>query len=193
LCAAAELDSCSGSERAPATLSACAGAGIAQLNPMPNVLLARSPQTLALRLAPEIQETFSSAVDSAGLTGTLQSLDVSQWRETLTNGFHNGIDGYYARVVNAADLTLIVKTALPALVRVPGQAFNAQVRFQAELVDANQRIVKTWADTATSRTTGGQYNADTLVKSAVEAMYEEIANGLPMQQAAASSPATTTN
>jgi hypothetical protein len=54
------------------------------------------------------------------------------------------------------------------------------VRFQAELIDANGAVLKTWGDTAVSRKTfrvGDDATAP--VASAVEAMFEEIANGMP--------------
>jgi hypothetical protein len=160
-------------------MPACA-ANVVQLQPTPNVLLARSTQTLALHIAPEIQESFANPVDRG--PPALQTLNVSQWRETLTNGFHSSIGRYFVPATNTGDLTLVVELAVPTLVALPEGTFNAQVRFQAELVAADRRIVKTWSDTVTSRRIGIEHDASDLVRSAVEAMYEEIANGFPVQR-----------
>jgi hypothetical protein len=168
-------------------LPACSAgiAGIAQLDPHPNVLLARSTQVMTFEVAAQVPEQCSTGiVNNAGMPVIgADHLDVAQWHETLANGFRNGIARFFVQTSSRPDLTLVIVDATPILVRVPGPAVTAQVRFQAELVDANRKIVKTWAGTATARRVGSIYDRDMLVGNAVEGMYEEIANGLPVPHA----------
>jgi hypothetical protein len=154
--------------------------GVGQLRPTPNVLLVPSSLRLSLRIAPEVGESFATDTSTASSTtiGGPQSVTVSQWHETLTNGFRDGIGRAFAPASNQSDLTLVLLQASLTVIVLKG-ALSAQIRFRAELLDAKQRIVKTWADTASSRTTGFLDDAEPPVRSAVEAMYEEIANGLP--------------
>jgi hypothetical protein len=161
-----------------ALLPACA-LGVGELKPTPNVLLVHSSQRLALRIAPEVNEAFSIDPTTVDTTiGGPQSVDVSQWRETLTNGFRSSIGNAFAPASNQADITLVLIEATPTVV-VQNHALSAQVRFRAELLDAKQQIVKTWAGTTSSRNPGYIDDAVSPMRSAVEAMYEEIANGMP--------------
>ena len=161
-----------------ALLPACA-LNVGELKPTPNVLLVHSSQRLALRIGPEVNEAFSiEPTTTATIIGAPQSVDVSQWRETLTNAFRSSIGNAFAPAPNQADLTLVLIDATPAVV-VQNHALTAQVRFRAELLDAKQQVVKTWADTASSRNPGFIDDAVPPMRSAVEAMYEEIANGMP--------------
>jgi hypothetical protein len=112
-------------------------------------------------------------------------LKVTGWRASITSGFHNGVARYFASASGAKnDLTLVVLRADPQLAYagrgVGGSLAHAQIRFQAELLDTNDHVLKTWADTAVSRNTFtfGDYSGN-VVGSAIEAMYEEIANGMP--------------
>jgi hypothetical protein len=162
-----------------ALLPACA-VTVGAVRPVPNVLLPRSSQSLALRIAPEVPDAFDVPDDYPSL-----ELKLTSWRQSMTIAFRNGFARYYASPQPKSDLVLVVLHADPHLVnagRGPfgGTLVHVQLRFQAELLDANEHVLKTWADTVVSRNTftTGDY-AGNAVGSAIEAMYEEIANGMP--------------
>jgi hypothetical protein len=166
-----------------ALLPGCA-VTVGAVDPTPNVLLPRSSRSLAVQLAPEVLDAFVVPDDSPWF-----ELKVTGWRASMASGFHNGLARYFAHG-EKNDLTLVVLLAEPRLAYagrgLGGSLVHAQIRFQAELLDANNQVIKTWADTAVSRNTFsiGDY-AGNGVGSAIEAMYEEIANGLPVLDAAA--------
>ena len=161
-----------------ALLPACA-VTVGAVSPVPNVLLPRSSQSLALRIAPEVPDAFEVPDDDPSF-----QLKVTSWRESMTIAFRNGFARYFVGTQPQSDLVLVVLHAEPHLVNagrsVGGSLAHVQLRFQAELLDTNQHVLKTWADTVVSRNTFtiGNYAGNAL-GSAVEAMYEEIANGMP--------------
>jgi hypothetical protein len=158
---------------------------LGEVSPAPNVLLPRSAHTLALRLTPEVKDAFEVIDEHPSLT-----MDVTRWRTTLETGFRHGYTQYFAPLPPGAksDFTLVVLRADPSLVDASGRGAyggpraNAEVRFQAELIDAHERVLKTWGDTALARraaNSGISEELNATVASAIEAMYEEIANGMP--------------
>ena len=167
-------------------LPACS-TGIAQLDPTPNVMLMRSSQTLDFSVGAGVPDALAVEVTGPG-NGTPSSLKVTQWHQTLTNAFRNSIAGFFAPKKSSSDLTLRIVHADPSLERVGDGAFRAHVRFQAELVDHDGKTQKTWATTSVSRISSSMSDADVVVRSAIEAMYEEIANGMPVPASPPPSP-----
>jgi len=167
---------------------------LGMVNPTPNVLLPASSLTISLNLD-AVDDEFHTAENQEQPDASVLSIAVTGWRGTLENGFSNGYARYFAGspARGATDLALVVRVARLAFVDLGMGRSNgyhriaAQIRFQAELIDAQQRVRKTWADTAVARTAvdvwwhNGPPREDmsSTTASAVEAMFEGIANGMP--------------
>ncbi len=158
------------------------------VSPKPNVLLPTSTQTISLRLDDAVNDAFRAGPGAVSVT-------ITDWRTTLENGFHNGVARFFAAPPESGstDVVLVVRAATLEFVDVGmghSRGFHriaAQVRFQAALIDTQQQVLKTWGDTAVARKTvevwfnNGPPRDDmsSTTASAVEAMFEEIANGMP--------------
>jgi hypothetical protein len=156
---------------ATAVLTACTYT-YGEADPKPNVLLAHSTATLALEIDPAIQETYVVH------TSTNSTLNIQQWRATLARGFRQGIAPFYAAAPDAAhaELKLVIRLAT---VDFDGKW---RLRYQAEVLDAQGRSIKQWADTASVDPIRESFPSSVPtgpLARAVERMYEAIARDFP--------------
>jgi hypothetical protein len=126
------------------------------------------------------------------------AIDVTEWRQSLTNGFINGFGEAY-QVLNGAPtaLTLEFSDAIPELTpaAVSGYygvvAANAQVRYKARVL-ANSQILCRSNGTVISKTAvNNAQQVKDAVRSAVESMYEVIAKECFEHPAASAATAAT--
>jgi hypothetical protein len=160
-------------------LTACSWTwNVGAANPVPNVLMPRSPARMALFFGPLVDDAFRLPQANPSLT-----VNVTGWRETLTRGFRNSIGHFFvaarADQPGEPDLRLVVRLAVPF---VPEQAHRVHVRFQAELLDRSGRSIKQWADTVPARLrfTADAYDMQRALATAVESMYELISKDFPI-------------
>lgn len=171
-----------------ALLSTGCAVGIHAGNPRPNVDVPESASSLALELDPAVRDTFQTSGDS-GIP-----LDVQAWRTTLERGFTNSFgsavktDGEKALVLQLVEADLVlVPSVLPSITGTV--AAGAEVRYKARLVDAQGNVVRRSVGTVASRrSTTNHSEVMRVVDSAVEGMYEKIAEDLFYTQAMASCP-----
>ena len=158
-------------------LSGCATTiNVAESDPRPNTpFTAVAPQSLALILDPSIRDAQSVQGDRAYDT------TLTAWRRTLINGYRNGLGVYFSPVHpgQPADLALdIVKADVAWTPR--GSRLTVQITYKAQLIDRNGKTVAVAANTVTAKhalTSDDGAEAD-CVNSAVESLYEDIANTL---------------
>ncbi|WP_164017803.1 LPS assembly lipoprotein LptE [Pyxidicoccus trucidator] len=155
------------------TLSVAAG------DPRPNIDLPESQASLALELDPSVRDVFQVPARS-GVVPT----NVEAWRTTLDRGFKNGFRSAF-RTDGGKELVLqIVEAELelaPTAVNEVGgaAAAEAQVRYKARLVDAQGNVLRRSTGTVASKRSTSQPGEITLIaESAVESMYEKIAEDL---------------
>jgi ABC-type amino acid transport system permease subunit len=148
------------------------------LHPRPNVLLNPSSDTLRLVL-PEVPGRSARVSDNIP-TGI--SLEVLGWRNALAYGFRQAFTRYF-RIVDErapADWTLTIVEAIPSLVVLSlGKHVTraGEIRFQATLVRAGQ-APRPLAATVSARRVMISPDATETIESAIEAMYELIAERL---------------
>lgn len=155
------------------TLSVAAG------DPRPNVDLPESQASLALEMDPSVRDVFQ-VPGRSGINAT----NVEAWRTTLERGFKNGFRSAF-KTDGGKDLVLqIVEAELelaPTAVTSSGGAVaaEAQVRYKARLVDAQGNVVRRSTGTVTSkRSTSRGAEISLIAESAVETMYEKIAQDI---------------
>lgn len=164
---------------------------VTRADPSPNVALVQSKARLALRIEPDVPDTYVHP-----RTSGIGPTDVKQWHETLQAGFEQGIAPSFAAPGAGADFVLVLKKAelamVPAAVSGDGYVVSgrAQVRFQAQLLDATGQPVRAVSGTVESKTSSSRMEDATLLAGdAVEGMYEEIAAKLLQDLPAQSAPA----
>ena len=140
-------------------------------DPRPNILLAQSPRSLAIELAPPIPRDLR-------LQEGLSAVPLTGWRGVLERGFHNGFDRFYASGQPGDRLVLL--RVEPSMIVVEqhrdASTWMALIAYQAELVGPDGAVKQRFADRAQSppQSLSTPYGSDLLVR-AVENMYERIA------------------
>jgi hypothetical protein len=155
-------------------------------NPRPNVDLPRSETSLALELDAAIPDTFKATSGGSSAPST----PVKEWRTTLERGFQNSF-GPAFKTDGGKDLVLhlvevVLEVAPTTEVDAAGSAVGseAQIRYKARLVDAQGNVVRRSVGTVSSkRPVARSVDATRVAESAVESMYEKIAEDLFYNQA----------
>jgi hypothetical protein len=149
-------------------------------NPSPNIALDSSEKSLRLVLGENIKSNFEINNDG------IKKVVVESWRETLQAGFKAGFSDIFKLNKEAEHILRITKADLNvAPTSVVGGKYgagvgsvSAQITFKAEVYRGKTKI-KTIANTVVSKvdaTTPDGVSAS--AKSAVESMYEFIAENL---------------
>jgi hypothetical protein len=160
------------------SVSGCA-IEIAETNPHPNTpFTTTAPQSLALVLEPQIADELSIAVD-----GSAVDTHVVGWRRTLSNGFRNGLAGYFrpSPPAGAADLTIDLLRA-DFNWTTPHARQGAQITYKAQLLDSSGKTLGIVAGTVVSKIGVTAFDDSgavaASVASAVESLYEELSTSL---------------
>ncbi len=147
-------------------------------NPRPNVDLPESQASLALDLDPAIRDAFKAPSGDS-----LPPSDVQAWRTTLERGFQNSFRSVFKAEGGSALVLKIVEADLMLAATAVDDggvaAAEAQVRYKARLVDAQGNVVRRSVGTVVSkRSATSRAGVTPVVESAVESMYEKIAQDL---------------
>lgn len=136
-------------------------------NPRPSTHLAHHDQRLSLLLPTELRSDFHAN----------PKWEVHDFVGTVTRGFFAGFEDSYGIVDDHADryleLTSIEIWFSPEANR---SLWVTNIRFHARLLDENRKELARYATTVHSKVAG--QDGTILVGSAVEAMYEEVADKL---------------
>jgi uncharacterized lipoprotein YbaY len=157
-------------------LSGCS-LSVGPSSPHPNVMVRADDAPAALALGPSVQESFVIP-----RTGAINPVNVTGWRTTLENGFHNAFpEGGGGRTLEIlqADLGFSPR----AINQAGTAAVSANIRFKARLLSATGEELGVLAGTAQApevATRPGDTTAN--AGKAVEAMYEMLANQLAVQK-----------
>jgi hypothetical protein len=143
---------------------------VGAINPRPNVELAHREQRLGLALGPTVLDRFTVGEPPG-------ALEVTQWHETLRRGFRHAFDGAFRLTggKDPADLTLVLVEMMPEYGYLAPRGAFVQVRYKVRLLDRQGQVVRGTAGTADSKRAGMRYQTPELVASALESMYEQIA------------------
>jgi hypothetical protein len=155
---------------------------LGELDPKPNLVRAKSTQTIALRLGTEVKDALVLR------TKTDAPIKLSHFDDTLWRGFANGPAHFYAPTprAGASELTLVIHRVDLSVAR----SKDSELHFEAELLDGKQAVVKTWNDTVRTlifpkkNYTVDRYTpfvgpAGAAIATLVAAMYDEIDRDLP--------------
>ncbi|MCY1017397.1 hypothetical protein [Pyxidicoccus sp. MSG2] len=152
---------------------------VAAGDPRPNIDLPESQASLALEMDPSVRDVFH-VPSRSGVAPT----NVEAWRTTLERGFKNGFRSAF-KTDGGKDLVLHIVEAelelVPAEVQDNGGVVSteAQVRYKARLVDAQGNVVRRSTGTVSSKRSTSRPKETTLIaESAVETMYEKIAQDI---------------
>jgi len=148
------------------------------VQPKPNVSLADGT-TFQLEIVDSIQDTYTLPSKNG-----LKSVNVVGWHSSLQQGFDNSFGLNKAQsnilkvVLGRADLEFE-----PTAYLVNGYGDNlgaagaqAQITYAAKLVSLDGKTIKSSNKTAVAKKTFSSSNASESVQSAIESMYELIAN-----------------
>jgi hypothetical protein len=159
-------------------LPACA-VTIGEVNPQPNVLLGPSTRQLKLGFANAVPEAMPLDIQSSN-TIVAATISVAQWHETLSRGFHNGFDRYFAQ--SGPTSTLEILSATPQVFVAP-RTGTLIIRYQAQLVDDKGTMLHRFAGTAVSPIPlTNLLDAEPVLQGAVENLYEQIATQMSAGQ-----------
>ncbi|MFL5347720.1 MAG: hypothetical protein ACJ8AT_23270 [Hyalangium sp.] len=149
---------------------------VEQSQPRPNIDLPEKNASLALVMDKGVEDQYEADLDGK------HPVNVTGWRETLQNGFHSGFSSAFKTNADRAELTLqlneaVLSFAPTSLGRHGGiQAAEAQVRYKARLLDAQGRVLRRSTGTVSSKKSAtDKEGLTTVASSAVESMYEKIA------------------
>ena len=143
-----------------------------------------------------VHDSYAAKVlDAAG--SPVSTIDVSDWRETLTNGFKAGFGSAFAIVDEGqpADLLFDLTMAELQFVQVApakdGQeaSYVAEVRCTARVVDKNGQTIAKAGGRPRSHEGAALSAANTSAQAGVEAMYEAL-SGTFFANIASSQPAS---
>lgn len=163
------------------SLSGCS-LSVNPMSPRPNVDLAPTGKTLAFVIDPSIGDNFKTT------PGQIKAAEVKEWHKSLTTAFDNSFrSAYPAPSGGKADYTLTLVRAdlgfepTAFLVnrygdKVGTAAAVAQLTYTARLTDAQGNVIGRSTNTAVAKKQLGGLNATESVQSAVESMFELIAN-----------------
>jgi uncharacterized lipoprotein YbaY len=157
-------------------LSGCS-LNVGPSSPHPNVMVRANDAPAALVLDPSIQESFVIP-----RTGSINPVNVTGWRTTLENAFHNAFpEGNGGRKLEILQAELGFS---PRAVSQAGTAaVSANIRFKARLVSATGDELGVLAATAQAREAVTNVNDTTAnAAKAVEAMYEMLASEMAVQK-----------
>jgi hypothetical protein len=155
------------------------------LNPKPNLYLNEEKEKLALVLADDIKDIFVVPKNNG-----VKQFNVTEWHNSLKQGFVNGFRDYYTIVDDKADAGLILELTRADFEFVPADvgaywgvrstfALNAQITFKAKLTAKNGEVINKNAGTAFSKSAGGDRAQFTkAAESSIESMYEIIGKEL---------------
>ena len=162
------------------SISACMTPRVTEGNPRPNVDLPKSQLSLRLLLEPGILDAYATPASMS-----MPAIPVQGWRATLENGFRGAFSKAYVLAAGAADLTLVIAEAELRFAATTyasnGRPISAeaQVRYQARLVDRAGAVLRRSSGTmASKRSAGAPDEATPVAAEAVESMYERIAGEL---------------
>jgi hypothetical protein len=170
---------------------------IARGNPRPNIDLPASQHGLWLTFAPAVQDVFDLTDYSNGVEiwrWWFNGVHVTDWHETLANGFQNGLAPYFKQG-QPSDLSLYLVEATPTLIptkrarRLGYEGVTAQIRYRAQVRDRNGIVVARCKGTSNARRVAQTVDEVTMaVSSATEGMYEGIARDCFNRQVANARP-----
>lgn len=155
------------------------------LNPKPNLYLNEEKEKLALVIHDDIKDVFVVPKNNG-----VKQFNVTEWHNSLKQGFVNGFKDYYTIVDDKADAGLILELSRTDFEFVPVSVgaywgvqstftLNAQITFKAKLTANNGEVINKNAATAVSKSAGGDRAQFTKVaESAIESMYEIIGKEL---------------
>ncbi|WP_224368898.1 hypothetical protein [Hyalangium versicolor] len=169
----------------------CSRAAVVQGHPSPNIDLPEKSTSLEFVMDESIQDQYPAEVDGK------QTVNVSEWRATLLNGFSSGFKSAFKPAADKADLTLQLNEAVlsfsPTAFGRYGaiQAAEAQVRYKARLLDSQGQVLRRSTGTVSSKKPITDNDAVTSgAANAVESMYEKIAQDFFSETPSAPAPET---
>jgi len=152
-------------------------ATVLQANPRPNIDLPQNTASFALALNESVQDQYQTEILGK------RAVNVSEWRQTLQNGFDSGFGSAFNLAEGKADLTLQVNEAVlsfaPTAVGNLGsvKAVEAQIRYKARLVDAQGQVLRRSTGTVSSKKSiAEEEEATSAAADAVESLYEKISH-----------------
>jgi hypothetical protein len=150
---------------------------IGQMNPKPNFDLPSTQKTISLSFGPKVQDEFETRQDGIGV------IKFSNWKNSLQQGFKNGFEDYLTIAESGeSDYVLKILQTEPEFVTAARTADNyivsavMQITYKAELYYLDNKIASSAHTVRAKSSTANRDKAFENAKSAIESMYEVIAD-----------------